>query len=163
MLLGIYVQSHNTVIIFFPAHFYRKFTENVHFAMHNTHSHTTCKGMTMAWMPRMAHPAAVVGNFPGNAEMEPSQGLSGHWGGFWCWVKERQRRSAALLRPFVPCGLFSVLKKTSPWAIISADVSTRAPEEAVNDLNTQGSAPMLPGVTVVLEILQNRESLSIFS
>lgn len=63
----------------------------------------------------------------------------------------------------MPCGLFSVLKKTSPWAIISADVSTRAPEEAVNDLNTQGSAPMLPGVTVVLEILQNRESLSIFS
>lgn len=45
----------------------------------------------------------------------------------------------------------------SPWAIISADVSTRAPEDAVNDLTTQGRAPVLPGVAVVLEILQNIE------
>lgn len=50
---------------------------------------------------------------------------------------------------------------TSPWAIITTDTSTRAPEDAVNDLISQGVAPMLPGVTVVLEILQNRESLLI--
>lgn len=55
--------------------------------------------------------------------------------------------------------VLSSREETSPWAMISADASTRTPEDVVNDLANQGSAPRLPGVTVVLEMLQNRTRL----
>lgn len=76
---------------------------------------------------------------------------------------ETKEKCSSVKARFATLAALSSGEDTSPWAIISADVSTRAPEDAVNGLATQGSAPMLPGVTVVLEMLQNRDSLLIFS
>lgn len=150
------------VNIFVSAHFYRKVT----LAMYNTHSHPTssvkwpwpeCQGwLTLQQlgisqaMHRRSHHMASLGT---EVVLALVKG-------------EAKEKCSSVYARCVMLVVLSSEEDTSPWAImiyhITTDISTRAPEDAANDLISQGVAPMLPGVTAVLEILQNRESVNTF-